>query len=443
MGTTEIRLRIPYAPRRQFVPFHTRPERWAVAVAHRRCGKTVACINDLIIKAMTEGKEHGQYAYICPFLSQAKSVAWAYLLRYSDAVRVRSNASELWVELINGSRIRLFGADNADALRGMYLDGIVLDEYADMKPRVWGEVIRPLLADREGWAVFIGTPKGKNAFWDLYSFASQDDNWHVTTLRASQTGLLPDSELADARSMMSEDQYLQEFECSFEAAILGAYYGKEMREAQDEGRITKVPYDREHKVYTAWDLGYTDDTSIVFFQILRSEVRIIDHYAGSGLAMDDYLNLVIGKGYNYGKHYLPHDAKAKTLASGGKSIQEMAQKALGIGNVRIVPDLSLQDGIQAVRALFPKLWFDNVKCSEHQLLESLRQYQREWDDDKKRYRDRPRHDWTSHGADSVRYMAIAWREEAAKQEPPKPKFWDDLSLNALWEESSKPKRNRI
>ena len=434
---------IPYKPREVFKPFHFRKERWAVAVAHRRCGKTVACINDIIRRALVENKENGQYAYICPYLSQAKSVAWLYLLKYSDPCRNRMNASELWVELHNGSRIRLFGADNADALRGMYLDGIVLDEYADMKPRVWGEVIRPLLADRQGWATFIGTPKGKNSFWEIYNFAGQDPNWHVTTLRASQTGLLPDSELADAKSMMSEDQYLQEFECSFEAAILGAYYGREMREAQDEGRITKVPYDREHKVYTAWDLGYTDDTSIVFFQILRNEVRIIDHYAGSGLSMDDYLNIVIGKGYNYGKHYLPHDAKAKTLASGGKSIQEMAQKALGVGNIRIVPDLSLQDGIQAVRALFPKLWFDNVKCSEHQLLESLRQYQREWDDDKKRYRDRPRHDWTSHGADSVRYMAIAWREEAAKQEPPKPKFWNDLSLNALWEESSKPKRNRI
>ena len=444
MATTEVkRVEIPYAPRKQFLPFHLRKERWAVAVAHRRCGKTVACVNDLIIRALTEGKDDGLYAYICPYLSQAKSVAWLYLLKFSEVVRVKENASELWVQLINGARIRLFGADNAQALRGMFVDGIVLDEYADMKPRVWGEVIRPLLADRQGWATFIGTPKGKNSFWDVYNFAQTDDNWHVTTLKASQTKLLPDTELTDARSMMSEDQYLQEFECSFEAAILGAYYGKEMREADEQGRITKVPYDREHKVYTAWDLGYTDDTSIVFFQILRNEVRVIDHYAGSGLAMDDYLSLVIGKGYNYGKHYLPHDAKAKTLASGGKSIQEMAQKSLGTGNVRIVPDLSLQDGIQAVRALFPKLWFDQVKCTEHQLLESLRQYQREWDDDKKRYRDRPRHDWTSHGADSVRYMAIAWREEAAKQEPPKPKFWDDLTLNELFEQTAKTRKDRV
>lgn len=294
----ERRYVIPYKPREVFKPFHYRKERWAVAVAHRRCGKTVACINDLIRKALLENKDQGQYAYICPYLSQAKAVAWLYLLKYTEPCRNRMNATELWVELHNGARIRLFGADNADALRGMYLDGIVLDEYADMKPRVWGEVIRPLLADREGWATFIGTPKGKNAFWDIYDYAQGDPRWHVTTLRASQTKLLPDSELADARSMMSEDQYLQEFECSFEAAILGAYYGREMREAEDEGRITNIGYDRTHKVYTAWDLGYTDDTSIVFFQILRNEVRVIDHYAGSGLAMDDYLSLVIGKGYN-------------------------------------------------------------------------------------------------------------------------------------------------
>lgn len=440
MARTEvIKHVIPYAPRKQFMPLHKRTERWAVAVAHRRCGKTVACVNDLIKRALTEGKPDGQYAYICPYLSQAKSVAWMYLLKYSEPCRNKANASELWVELHTGARIRLFGADNADALRGMYIDGIVLDEYADMRPRVWGEVIRPLLADRQGWAIFIGTPKGKNSFWDIYDAAKTNPNWHVTNLKASETGILPQSELDDARSMMSEDQYLQEFENSFEAAILGAYYGKEMREAEEQGRITRVDYDPTLPVSTAWDLGYTDDTSIVFFQVARGEVRIIDHFAASGLAMDDYLSVIKSKGYKYKTHWLPHDAKAKTLASGGKSIQEMAQKELGIATVRIVPDLSLQDGIQAVRALMPRLWFDEFKCSQHDLLESMRQYQREWDDDKKRYRDRPRHDWTSHGADSVRYMAIAWREEKAKEPPPKPKFWNEQTLDELW--ASQPKKH--
>ena len=146
---------IPYSPRDAFKKFHRRSERWACLVAHRRAGKTVACINDLIRRAFAESKTEARYAYIAPFYSQAKSIAWDYLLKFSEPVRVNANASELWVELLNGARIRLFGADNPDALRGLYLDGVILDEYADMRPRVWGEIIRPLLADREGWAVFI------------------------------------------------------------------------------------------------------------------------------------------------------------------------------------------------------------------------------------------------------------------------------------------------
>ena len=442
MGRQRVVHVIPYKPRRVFLPFHNRKERWAVAVAHRRCGKTVACINDLIKRALEEGKKDGQYAYICPYLTQAKAVAWMYLLRYSESCRTKLNASELWVELHTGARIRLFGADNAEALRGMYLDGIILDEYANMRPRVWGEIIRPLLADRQGWAVFIGTPKGKNNFWQLYDFAKNNQDWHVTTLKASQTGLLPAEELRDAASMMSDDQYQQEFECSFEAAILGAYYGREMREAEEQGRITAVPYDRNVPVSTAWDLGYSDDTSIIFFQVIGGEIHIIDHFAGSGLAMSDYIKVVIGRGYQYKTHWLPHDAKAKTLASGGKSIEEMARTSLGTGNVRIVPDLSLQDGIQAVRAIFPRLWFDKANSEAYDLLESLRQYQREWDDDKKRYRDKPRHDWTSHAADSVRYMAIAWQEEKGKEAPKPAKFWHEQTLEELWQTA--PKRgNRI
>lgn len=438
----EKRYTISYTPRDVFKPFHNRKERWAVAVAHRRCGKTVACINDIVKRAIVEGKTDGQYAYICPYLTQAKAVAWMYLLKYSEPIREKQNASELWIQLINGARIRLFGADNAEALRGMYLDGIVLDEFADMKPKVWSEIIRPLLADRQGWATFIGTPKGKNNFWQIYQAAHETPNWHVTTLKASETKLLAKDELLDAQRMMSPDQYRQEFECDFSAAILGAYFGVEMREAEDQGRITEVPYDRNAMVYTAWDLGYTDDTSIVFFQLVAGEIHVIDHFAGSGLAMSNYTDLVMSKGYQYARHYLPHDAKAKTLASGGKSIQEMAQASLGMSNVRIVPDLSLQDGIQAVRMLFPRFWFDAQRCAQHDLLESLRQYQREWDDDKKRYRDKPRHDWTSHGADSVRYMAIAYQEERVPDKPAKPKWWHEQTLEQMWADT--PRRsNRI
>ena len=278
-----LEVELDYCPRSVFEDFHDRKERWAVIIAHRRCGKTLCTILDLIYRAISEGKEDGRYAYVAPYYSQAKNIAWDYLQRYSQPVLAKANQSELWVELVNGARIRLFGADNPDALRGLYLDGIVLDEYADMRPRIWGEIIRPLLSDRLGWAVFIGTPKGHNGFWELYSAAVNKDDWYVKTLRASVTGLIPDSELADAAKSMTQDQYLQEFECDFESAIVGAYYGKEMRLLTDQGRITKVEYDDMYKVHTAWDLGYTDSTSIWWFQVIHGEIRVLEHHSSNGI----------------------------------------------------------------------------------------------------------------------------------------------------------------
>lgn len=420
------RILIPYKPRDQFKPFHFRDTRWACIVAHRRAGKTVACINDLIRRAFIDGKDHGRYAYVAPFFSQAKAVAWDYLLRYSENVRTSANVSELQVELLNGSRIRLYGADNPDALRGLYLDGVVLDEVADMRPRVWGEIIRPLLADRKGWAVFIGTPRGKNEFWNIFQ-QSKGNGWLSVVLKASETGIVDRQELAESAKTMSEDQYLQEWECSFEAAILGAFYGRELRQLDEAGRITDVPYDPAVPVHTAWDLGFTDDTAIWWYQVIRGEVHFLEHYAASGLGMDDYFALIKSKPYRYGLHHLPHDAKAQTLAAKGKSIQEMAWDALG-KNVRIVPDLSVQDGIQAARAMLARAWFDK---GTEEGIEALRQYQREWDEDKKAFRERPRHDWTSHTADAFRMAAVAWKEEAKPALPQVSKYREQQTINEI------------
>jgi phage terminase large subunit len=406
-------IELDYSPRTVFEDFHNRQERWAVVVAHRRCGKTVSCINDLIFRALTEDKEHGQYAYVAPYYSQAKNIAWDYLQRYSKPVMAKANQSELWVELVNGAKIKLYGADNPDALRGLYLDGVVLDEYADMRPRMWGEIIRPLLADRMGWAVFIGTPKGHNAFYDVYTNATKDNRWFAKTLRASQTDLLPQSELEDAQASMSPDQYEQEFECSFEAAIMGAYYGKEMRVLTDAKRITTVEADPLFPVNTAWDLGYSDDTALWFYQVIYGEIRILDYHSSNGHQVSYYTDLLESKRqenkWKYGKHYLPHDARAKTLASGGKSIIEQIASKIPIESLKIVPSLSLQDGIQATRLALMRSWFDADRC--HDGIECLRQYQREYDEDKKVFRDKPKHDWTSHGADAFRMLAIAWKEE--------------------------------
>ena len=407
------KIKLKYRPRTVFKDFHKRTQRWAVLVAHRRAGKTVACINDLIRRALLENKKDARYGYLAPYYSQSKTIAWDYLMRYSEPFRVNANQSELWVELFNGAKIRLFGADNPDALRGLYLDGVVLDEYADMKPSVWGAVLRPLLADRGGWAVFIGTPKGHNAFYEIYNNATKQDNWFVRTLRASQTNLLPEPELLDAQASMSPDQYEQEFECSFEAAIMGAYYGKEMRVLTDAKRITTVDYDSMFPCHTAWDLGYSDDTAIWWYQVVFGELRILDYHSSNGHQVSYYTDLLNAKerefGYKYGHHYLPHDARAKTLASGGKSIIEQISSKIPLTSLKIVPSLSLQDGIQATRLALMRSWFDADKC--HDGIECLRQYQREYDEDKKVFRDKPKHDFTSHGADAFRMLAIAWKEE--------------------------------
>jgi hypothetical protein len=443
-------IELEYAPRSVFQDFHDRTQRWAVVVAHRRCGKTVSCINDLIFRALTEDKEHGQYAYVAPYYSQAKNIAWDYLQRYAKPVMAKANQSELWVELINGAKIKLYGADNPDALRGLYLDGVVLDEYADMRPRMWGEIIRPLLADRQGWAVFIGTPKGHNAFYDIYENASKSDNWFVKTLRASQTNLLAEAELRDAQASMSQDQYEQEFECSFEAAILGAYYGKEMRVLADAGRITKVEHDPLFSTFTAWDLGYSDDTAIWWFQVVYGELRILDYHSSNGHQVSYYTDLLNSKerefGYKYGNHYLPHDARAKTLASGGKSIIEQISSKIPLTSLKIVPSLSLQDGIQATRLALMRSWFDAERCQEG--IECLRQYQREYDEDKKVFRDKPKHDFTSHGADAFRMLSIAWKEE--DKTTPKDNSirgivvgQNETTLNELWRSSPTKPSGRI
>jgi hypothetical protein len=445
-GVLEVEM--DYCPRKVFEDFHDRTERWAVIVAHRRAGKTVLCINDLIYKALIEGKEDGRYAYIAPYYSQAKSIAWDYLLRYSQPVLAKANQSELWIELVTGARIRLLGAENCDALRGNYLDGVVMDEFADMKPSIWGAVVRPLLSDRKGWATFIGTPKGHNAFWEVYNNATKDPTWKVKVLRASQTGILDKEELEDAAKAMTEDQYLQEFECDFESAILGAYFGKEMRQLTDQGRIREVEHDPLFPVHTAWDLGYSDDTAIWFFQVVHGEIRCLDYHSSNGQPVAFYAGIIQARekerGYVYGTHWLPHDARAKTLSSNRSVIEQLGDK-IPLKSIKIAPNLKLQDGIQASRLALTRTWFDH-KCNDG--IECLRQYQREYDEDKKVFRDKPRHDWTSHGADAFRYLALTWKDEAKIVTAETPirgvsVGQSNVSLNELWKDTKVQTNNRI
>jgi phage terminase large subunit len=376
------------------------------------------------------------FGYVAPYRSQAKSVAWDYLKYFARPITKSSNEADLIIELLNGAKIRLFGADNADAMRGLGFDGLYLDEYGDFKPSVWGNVVRPALSDKQGWCVFGGTPKGKNQFWNIYETSKRLPNeWFSLSLPASKSKLLPESELEAAKAQLAEDQYLQEYECSFEAAIVGAIWGTEMRKVTEEGRITKVENQIEVKTHTAWDLGHTDDTAIWWYQVIGGEIHIVDYFALSGGTIEEFVLKIKEKPYNYGKHYLPHDARARTLASGGKSVIEQMAAHLGINNLAIVPSLTVQDGIQAVRMALPRCWFDAEKCADG--IEALRQYQREYDEDKKAFRQTPKHDWTSHPADAMRMLAISWREEPRDKPPDPSKVLivgpeNEVTMNDMW-----------
>jgi phage terminase large subunit len=425
------KIQIPYKPRRQFMPFHERSKRWACIVAHRRAGKTVACLNELQKQALLSTRERPRFAYIAPYLKQAKSVAWDYLLHYSSPIPgVQSNHSEMRIDYPNGGQVRLWGADNAEGMRGLYFDGVVLDEPADFNPRVWPEIIRPALADRQGWAVFIGTPKGHNGFYDIREIARSDPDWFHLELKASKTGLLAEEELIAARKLMTEDQYAQEFECSFEAAIKGAYYGKLMREAEEEGRICRVPHDPVLKVHTAWDLGIGDSTVIWFAQQHASEVRIIDCYAASGVGLDHYARM-LKEGhrakYGYGDHILPHDAQVADLSTGRARLQTLS--GLGIVGRVLNRESSIDDGIATVRALLPRCWFDAEKCKLG--LEALKQYRCEYDEERKVFSQRPLHDWTSDYADAFRYLARGLPDQSFKT-PKRQRYSNEGRGNGSW-----------
>lgn len=397
---------INYRPRRLVKSFHKRNERFAVIVAHRRFGKTVAAINDLIRTALTTERSKVRVAYIAPYYRQAKAIAWDYLLEYTQDIEgVTYNVAELRADFPNGARFRLFGADNYDAMRGLYFDSVVMDEPADFPANAWPTVIRPSLADRKGKATFIGTPKGKNEFWEIYNNAQNNDKWFCAMYKADETGILDADELEEAKLTMGEDRFAQEFMCSFEAAIQGAYYAQEMKTAKTENRITSVPYDPATSVITSFDLGIGDSTAIWFAQFVGQEIHLIDYYENSGVGLDHYAKILHEKGYHYEAHILPHDVRVKELGTGKSRLETL--DSLGIYNIEIAPRLSIDDGIQATRSLLNRCWFDQEKCERG--IEALLQYRREFDEKLKSWRGRPLHDWTSHGADSFRYLAVGYR----------------------------------
>jgi hypothetical protein len=392
---------IPYKPREWTRDVHESEGRWKVIVCHRRAGKTVSALNHLQRDALQT--PNSRFAYIAPTYRQAKNVAWDLIKFYARPIPdVSFNEAELRVDYPNGARITLYGADNPDALRGIGLWGVVFDEYSQQPSNIFSEIIRPALADHEGYAIWIGTPKGKNDFYHLFEHAKQTENWLAILKTVDDTGEIPESELQDARCTMTEDEYQQEFYCSFEAAIQGAYYSKELARAREEKRITNVPYQENALVHTWWDLGVGDSTSIGFFQQIGTGWAMIDYYEASGEGLSHYVQVLKEKKYIYGEHYAPHDIQVRNLGETAESRLEIAKK-LGI-NFRITPKLSLEDGINAARLRFSTLWIDEDKCG--QFVNAISLYRKEWNNKMGEFKSHPLHDWTSHAADMFRYWAV-------------------------------------
>jgi len=399
-------IEIAYKPREQQLAIHELMDskRFGVVVAHRRMGKTVSAINHLIKDALLNQKEAPRYAYIAPTYGQAKRVAWDYLVKYAEPLGGTSNISELRVDFW-GRRIQLFGSDNPETLRGQYFDGVILDEIGDQNPKIWTDIVRPALADRKGWCLFIGTPKGHNHFKELRDRAEKEDGWGLLEFKASETGVVDDTELKAAKNEMGEDKYRQEFECSFDAAVEGSYYGQILNELEEKKHMQEIPREELSRTFTAWDLGMGDSTSIWVAQLVGTEVRLLDYYENHGVGLDHYVKWIKDNDYLKAEHILPHDVRVRELGT-GKSRMEMLEES-GL-EVKIAPRMGLDDGIQAVRRLLPRCWFNVPQVQNG--LNCLRNYRRDYDEKRKIFYERPLHDWSSHGSDSFRYLALGLDE---------------------------------
>ena len=428
MHATETRVSSPavapvnlgYEPREHQRRIHaaidTEGVRYTVVVCHRRLGKTTAAINHAIWAVLQCPLPRPRAAIIAPTYRQGRLVCWDLLKLYTRNIPgVEQRESELAVNLPGDRRVSIHGADNPDSLRGISLDLAVHDEYGLQSPGVFAEVVRPALADRGGRAVFLGTPSGRNEFWKMAQAAQANESgeWAYQCYRASETGVLSAEELAGARRVMTDDQYQQEFECSFEAAVQGSIYATELGHARTDGRITSVAYERALPVCTTWDLGVGDSTAIIFTQHPRSgDVRVVDYYEASGEGLAHYAQVLQARGYVYGQHWAPHDIHVRELGSGRSRIETAAALGLRFETVPRVHTSTageVEEGIHAGRLLLARSWFDQTKTRG--LLDCLQHYRREFNSRLNEFRATPVHDFASHGADAWRYLSL-WAKPA-------------------------------
>lgn len=410
----EIRLPHNFDPRPYQVPLLSAIDsgyKRLIQVWHRRSGKDKVDVN-IVAKKMAE--RVGAYYYFLPTYKQGKKIVWdgrdkngfPFLGHFPKELRAgKPNDTEMKLRYKNGSLFQVVGSDNIDSIVGTNPIGCVFGEFSLQNPKGW-DFIRPILAENGGWAIFNYTPRGKNHAYDLMEMAKNDPSWFVQVLTAADTGAISPEVLAQERKEIiakhgDDSLYLQEYFCSFVAAIMGSFYYKQYDEAERAGRFANVPWEPAARVHTVWDLGIRDSMAIGFYQAVGLERRKIDYIEVTGKGLPEVAKMVLEKPYIYGKHFAPHDIKVRELGT-GKSRLEVAE-GLGI-KFEIVPNIPVQDGIEQGRAFFQKLWVDRTKCADW--LRAIPQYAREYDEDKKIFKDRPNHDWTSHAADEHRYAAI-------------------------------------
>lgn len=395
---------------------------------HRRAGKTVALVNDIILAGRTPiGKPRPQYAYVGPTFTQSKRIAWQYLKDYSAPFWAKPpSESELKINMQGDVTIYCLGADNADSLRGFYLDGFVGDEYAMWKPSVFTQVIRPALSDRGGWGVFASTPRGRNLFHKIFKSAQQNPlTWHLTNLPASSSGIIPASELAELRRDMDPEEFAQEYLCSFDSALKGAIYANEVNQMMEDGRVYNMDgspfsalFDPSLPTHFVYDLGFTDATIRIAWQYgPGGSIRIVNVEATSGTdifyhieSLHTFADATRGNGNGgIGEVWLPHDAKAKNLQTGKSVVEQFLEQGI---TPRLVPDHHVRDGIAAARRIFPLVTIDLTPTDvpdvpvTGDLLEALKAYRREWDEDHLIFTEKPVHDWASDFCDAFRYLAV-------------------------------------
>lgn len=435
---TTIRLPYNWKPRPYQLPAWRAWERGikrSLLIWHRRAGKDEVALHKAAIAAH---QRVANYWHCLPMYEQARKAIWEAINPHTGkrrideafppAIRRRTDNSSMTIEFLCGSTWRVVGADNPDSLVGAPPAGIVFSEWALCNPSAWG-YLAPILAENNGWADFITTPRGRNHVKTMLDMARTSPEWFAQVLTPRETGFplsLVEEQRREYHAIFGEDAgdalIEQEYWCSFDAAILGSYYGKALNKAEREGRIREVPYDPELPVHTAWDLGKGANMAVWMFQVLFDEVRVIDYLAGShDQTMPEIIELLNRRPYRWGNDYVPHDAKVKELGSGRTRVEAMLDlKRRPV----LVPNHKVDDGISAARGLLERCVFDAERCEQG--IEALRQYRAEWDNDKKCFKDTPLHDWTSHAADAFRYLAMAWREIKPEHvTKPKPKFWHE------------------